>query len=84
MVPSVQILGLRFPSLLQGCKQKVIMTNKDKALHLAAQLDQIYRELEAIGQDKEESFVSSHQAGLCLSMIRSASRQIQALSRLLK
>ena len=40
------------------------MTIKDKLLHIAAQISQLKRELEAIGKDQTISLGASHECGV--------------------
>lgn len=62
------------------------MTTKDKLLHIAAQLDQIVRELEAIGAPVSQggaadiSFAASHVIGTVLMSIGFASKRLVVLS----
>lgn len=62
------------------------LTTKDKLLHIAAQIDQLARELEAIGAPiaqggaSDISFAASHTIGVELTMLHSASRKLQQLA----
>lgn len=53
---------------------------RERLLHLAAQLDQLNRELDAVGVSKEISFAASHSVGVIQSLLRAASRRIQQIA----
>jgi len=58
------------------------VSTKEKLAHFAAQLDQLEREIEALAGPVENggaadlSFFASHELGIAMSAIRSASRII--------
>lgn len=56
------------------------MTNKEKVLELAARVEQMQRELEAIGKDKGVSLSASHAAGVIQSYCNSMVYQLIKLS----
>lgn len=56
------------------------MTNKEKLLHFSAQLDQLSRELEAVGKDQSISLSASHEAGVVQFYLSSASKKLIVLS----
>lgn len=56
------------------------MTNKQKVLHLAAKVDQIYAELEPIWKDPVLGFSAGHQTGVLLGAVRHLSRSLIKLS----
>lgn len=60
------------------------MKNSAKLLHLAAQLDQMYRELEVIWQDPIIGSAASHDCGISLYSLRSASKRLTARAGLLQ
>lgn len=58
------------------------MTNKDKILHLAAQVDQLYRELDPIRKDPAMGLCGSHETGVTMSIVRGLSQRLLKLATL--
>lgn len=57
------------------------MTTQQKLLAIAAQLEQIHRELDAIGKDAPDiSFPASHRIGRAMSSIWYAAKDLTTLS----
>lgn len=52
------------------------MTDKEKLLNLAARVDQLQREFEAVANDKNTGFFAGHEMMVAVSHLISASRYL--------